>query len=97
MFVPVGQTARWRSGGDVPGAVELSAQRTRPDLLGRGERVTVSGRPGWVLEESGRSTLVVQSDDEVSLVFQTPSWDRADLLRLAEATRSVGGPPPPQG
>jgi hypothetical protein len=40
---------------------------------------------------------VVQISDELNVIVQTPSgWDRADVLRLTEATRYVGGPVPPQ-
>jgi hypothetical protein len=97
VFVATGKTEQYRSGAGVPQAVTISALRSTPELLGRGERLSVSGRPAWLLVEGEAQTLVVQISDEVSVIVQTPSaWDRADVLRLAEATRYVGGPVPPQ-
>ncbi len=98
VFVPTGKTEQYRSGAGVPQAVTISALRSTPELLGRGERLSVSARPAWLLVEGEAQTLVVQISDEVSVIVQTPSaWDRADVRRLAEATRYVGGPVPPQG
>jgi hypothetical protein len=59
VFVPTGKTEQHRSGDGVPQAVTVSVLRSTPELLGRGERLSVSGRPAWLLVEGEAQTLVV--------------------------------------
>lgn len=98
VFVRAGEAVKWRTTGQASSAVSIAARRTGSDGIGEGERVTVSGRLGWLRRgETGGWHLVVQTTDAVNLIFDTPAWDRADVLRLAEATRYTGGLPPPEG
>lgn len=97
VFTPRGQGQQWRDRGSVPDALQIAVRRATADLTGRGDRVTVQRRPGWLLQDDGGWTLVVQLTDQVCLVLHTPMWDRADVLRLADATHYTGGLPPAEG
>jgi hypothetical protein len=97
-FVPAGQGKTWRDRGQVDGAVMIAVRRATAELTGRGDDVTVQGRPGWLLtEKTGRKTLVVQITDAIVLVIDTPAWSGDDVLRLGEGTHYVGGLPPAEG
>jgi hypothetical protein len=91
------EIATWHDAA-APNTVRLAARRRTDAPAGHGDTVTVQGHRGWLsADPQGQWTLTIELSSQTVLVINTPAWERADVLRLAEATRYTGGVPPHEG
>jgi hypothetical protein len=96
-FAARDEVATWHDAA-APNVVRLTARRRTDAPAGRGEAVTVQGHRGRLsADPQGQWTLTIELNSQTVLVLNTPAWERADVLRLAEATHYNGGVPPHEG